>query len=44
MPALNLTRAEPENEEPENEEPENEEPKNEEPENEGSHGGLPLRT
>ena len=39
MPALNLTRAEPENEEPENEEPENEEP-----ENEGSHGGLPLRT
>ena len=44
MPALNLTRAEPENEEPENEEPENEEPENEEPENEGSHGGLPLRT
>ena len=39
MHALNLTRAEPENEEPENEEPENEEP-----ENEGSHGGLPLRT
>ena len=44
MPALNLTRAEPENEEPKNEEPENEEPENEEPENEGSHGGLPLRT
>ena len=44
MPALNLTRAEPENKEPENKEPKNEEPENEEPENEGSHGGLPLRT
>jgi len=44
VPALNLTRAEPENEEPKNEEPKNEEPENEEPENEGSHGGLPLRT